>query len=225
MHAAELSEQVGVNRIIVPPFPGLFSAFGMMMTDMKYAYVRGLLKPLNEMQGSMLEKIWQEMTDSALSHLRSKSIGVSEVSTIRSADVRYLGQGYELEIPSSTPFDRDQFEEAFSRKHEMVYGYRHEGEPLEVTAIRLTVLIPVTKPSLGSLSKSVPTGSEPEGYRKVWFENDWRESPVYWRERIPIDATLMGPAIIEEYDSTVVLPPGWECSRQQSDCLVLKRGS
>jgi N-methylhydantoinase A len=225
MHAAELSEQVGVNRVIVPPYPGLFSALGMMMTDMKYAYVRGLLKPLDELRESLLEEMWQEMASSALAHLKSRSVDVSVALTLRSADVRYFGQGYELEIPALAPVDLNQLEEAFGRKHEMVYGYRHQAERLEVTALRLTVIIPVMKASLGSPSRSSPAKSEPEGYRKVWFNNDWVESSLYWRERIATDKNLSGPAIIEEYDSTIVLPPDWECNKQQNNCLVLERKS
>ena len=223
MHAAELSQQVGVNRVIVPPHPGLFSALGMMMTDMKYAYVKGLLKPLDDLQDSRLEDIWEEMTNSALSHLKSRSVDVGQASTLRSADLRYLGQGYELEIPAPIPLDRDQLVEAFGKKHEIVYGYRHESERLEVTALRVKITVPVTKPRLGSLSNPSSAKSDPVGSRKVWFNNDWFESALYLRERIPFDFTLSGPAIIEEYDSTVVLPPGWQCSKRQNDCLVLER--
>ncbi len=99
MHAAELAEQVGVNSIIIPPYPGLFSALGMMMTDMKYAYVRGILKPLDDISDGLFEETWKEMTQQALSNLKTQiKDKTPNITALRSADVRYFGQGFELEV-------------------------------------------------------------------------------------------------------------------------------
>jgi N-methylhydantoinase A len=223
MHAAELAEQVGVSLIIIPPYPGLFSALGMTMTDMKYAYVRGILKPLDDISEDTFEETWKEMTQEALSNLKAQMKNETpEITAMRSADVRYLGQGFELEVQVLPQFNRHSLRESFERKHEMVYGYRHAGEPLEVTALRLTVTIPVVKPNLGSLQGSVRK-IKAESRRRVWFNNDWIDTAVYWRDELPASHSVRGPAIIEEYDSTIVVPPNWECSKAKHNCLFLER--
>ena len=223
MHAAELAEQVGVNLIIIPPYPGLFSALGMMMTDMKYAYVRGILRPLDDLSDDIFEEIWKEMTQEALSNLKAKRQNeTAKITFIRSADVRYFGQGFELEVQVPPKFNRHSLRESFERKHEMVYGYRHAGEPLEVTALRLTVTIPVVKPNLGSLQGFIRE-IRAESRRKVWFNEEWFDTPVYWRDELPPSLSISGPAIIEEYDSTIVVPPNWECGKAKHNCLALER--
>jgi N-methylhydantoinase A len=113
MHAAELAEQLGVNSIIIPPYPGLFSALGMMLTDMKYTYVKGLLRSIDELSENFIEETWNQMTREAINRLKSKSMETSEASIIRTADARYYGQGFELEIPVATPFSRINLIEAF----------------------------------------------------------------------------------------------------------------
>lgn len=225
MHAAELAEQLGVNSIIIPPYPGLFSALGMMLTDMKYTYVKGLLRSIDELSETFIEDTWNQLTQEALNRLKSKSIDTSKASIIRSVDVRYYGQGFELETPAATPFSRTRIVEAFEDKHEMVYGYRHEGEPIELTALRLTILIPVTKLTLDSLTRTCQPESQPPKNRKVWFENEWFDTRIYRRESTPTDSILPGPAVIEAYDSTILIPPAWQSRNQRNGCLILERKS
>jgi N-methylhydantoinase A len=223
MHAAELAEQVGVNLIVIPPYPGLFSALGMMMTDMKYAYVRGILKPLDDLSDDIFEETWKEMTQEALSNLKAQMKNETlKISSIRSVDVRYFGQGFELEVQVPPRINRHSLRESFERKHEMVYGYRHAEERLEVTALRLTVTIPVVKPTLGSLQGSIRK-TKAGSRRKVWFNDEWFDTSVYWRDELPASHSVSGPAVIEEYDSTVVVPPNWECSKAKNNCLTLER--
>ena len=225
MHAAELAEQVGVNMVIIPPYPGLFSALGMMMTDMKYAYVKGVLKPLDDLPDEFFEETWKQMTlESETSlELRTKD-GDPTRSVLRSVDARYLGQGYELEIQAAGQFNRQAFKESFEKKHEMVYGYVHPGERLEITALRLTVLVPVTKLDLRALDSP---GSEldSENRRLVWFADDWLDTPILRRDKLQQGRTIDGPAIFEEYDSTIIVPPNWHCRKETGNCLVLERRS
>jgi N-methylhydantoinase A len=225
MHAAELAEQLGVNSIIIPPYPGLFSALGMMLTDMKYTYVKGLLRSMDELSESFIEGTWNQMTREAINRLKSKSMKTSEARIIRTADVRYYGQGFELEIPVATPFSRINLIEAFESKHEMAYGYRHEGEPIELTALRLTILLPVKKLDLDSLTQTDQTKPQTPNNRKVWFENEWFDTQIYRREITPTGSILHGPAVIEAYDSTILIPPAWQCRNQKNGCLILERKS
>ena len=225
MHAAELAEQVGIDTVVVPPYPGLFSALGMIMTDMKYDYVRGFLKRLDDIPDDFFEETWALMSKEALSNLKRVATGVGlGVTFARSLDVRYLGQGFELEVQVPAQFNRLRLRELFEQKHEAVYGYRHAGDPLEITALRLTVTAATAKPSLSLMARSGRrTGRET--HRKVWFNDAWYDVPVLWRDNLSATQSFDGPMIIEEYDSTIIAPPGWNCSKNEDSCIIMERKS
>jgi N-methylhydantoinase A len=224
MHAAELAEQIQVNTVIVPQYPGLFSALGMLMTDMKYSYVKGILKRLDDIPDALFEETWTLMTKEAISNIERATTEdiTARISASRSVDARYLGQGYELEIQIPAQFNRVNLRELFEQKHEAVYGYCHAGEPLEITALRLTVTVAIDKPILGCrASGDLRTGKET--HRNVWFNEQWYDTSVLSRNNLPTFQPISGPAIIEEYDSTTVVPPGWKCTKEQHNCLLLER--
>ena len=220
MHAAELAEQVGISTVIVPPYPGLFSALGMIMTDVKYAYVKGVLNPLDDLPDAFFEETWELMTQEFLSSFKRVTEDTSITTFSRSVDVRYLGQGFELEVQVPKQFNRLNLRELFEQKHEAVYGYRHVGEPLEVTALRLTATTAIAKPSL-SLMESAKRRTGTETHRSVWFNDGWQDTPVLWRDNL--SASIDGPVIIEEYDSTTVVPPDWNCIGGRNNCLIMER--
>ena len=223
MHAAELAEQIGINTVIVPPYPGLFSALGMVMTDMKYAYVKGILKPLDDLPDDFFEETWELMAREALTNIKGVTEdGPPTVAYFRSLDLRYLGQGFELEVQVPRAFNRLDLRERFEQQHEVAYGYRHIGEPLEVTALRLTVTRAIAKPNLTLLRTSTKRAGQ-EVHRRVWFNDDWYDARVLWRDSLPTQESVDGPTIIEEYDSTTVVPPDWNCRTANSSCLVMKR--
>jgi N-methylhydantoinase A len=223
MHAAELAEQIQVNTVIVPQYPGLFSALGMMMTDMKYAYVKGILKQLDNIPEDFLEEEWRLMAEAAISNVkRLTEDSNAKITTSRSVDVRYLGQGYELEIYVPEQFNSSKLRELFEQKHEAVYGYRHSGEPLEITAIRLTLTLTLPRPILRT-TLSVNPRTATASHRKVWFKEQWYDTSIHWRDNLQTAQPIRGPAIIEEYDSTTVVPLGWKCSQEDHRCLVMER--
>jgi N-methylhydantoinase A len=108
----------------------------------------------------------------------------------------------------------------FEERHEATYGYRHAGEPVEVTALRVTVTVQREK---AALAKPAAEGRPRKKMRKVYFEDGWLETPVYLRDDLPAGFELEGPAVIEEYDSTTVVPPGWRLSVDGTGCMVMRR--
>jgi len=225
MHAAELADEVGIGEVIIPPWPGLFSALSMLLSDAKYTYVRGTLASLDELTEDELERSFLSMTDEALRELDKRGLDRSKALIFRTIDLRYRGQGYELEISAAEPFNKRDAVKRFEEKHEAVYGYKHLGERLEVTAIRLTIVLPVRKAKLGTPRRpDTVTDDAVLSHRRAWFNGDWFDTPVYSRELLPPDRSVNGPAIIEEYDSTIVVPPHWNCGIKGAGCLSLRRG-
>ncbi len=220
MHAAELAELNEMKRVIVPPVPGLFSALGMLMTDMKYNTVRGLVGLLDDIGEDDVEDSYEKMEAEGEERLRVRGL-TARPSFRRSIDLRYYGQGYELEIEVSGRFHRKAVSSGFERKHTAVYGFVHEGEKIEVTALRSTMIVPVTKASLAKLQGEESAGAVKKR-RRVRFGEKWFETPIYPRGLVSA-GKIRGPAIFEGYDSTVVVPPGWVSSRNDLGCLMLER--
>ena len=222
MHAVEVAESIGITKVIVPPLPGLFSALGMLMTDMRYDRVRGMVGLLEEVGEGKIEEMFEEMERESSESLNEKGIE-GRPSYRRSIDLRYYGQGYELEIVVRRPFNRAAVTKAFEGRHVEVYGFAHEGERIELTALRLTTTIPATsKVRLSEVEGEMPVAGE--GRRRAKFGERWFETRVYSRELLPVGGgVIRGPAIVEEYDSTVVVPPGWGCVKNHLRCLVIER--
>ena len=221
MHAVEVAESIGITKVIVPPLPGLFSALGMLMTDMRYDRVRGMVGLLDEVGEGKIEETFEEMERESSESLNEKGIE-GRPSFRGSIDLRYYGQGYELEIVVRRPFNRAAVTKAFEGRHVEVYGFAHDGERIELTALRLTTTIPAkSKVRLSEVEGEMPVAEE--GRRRAKFGERWFETRVYSRELLPVGGRIRGPAIVEEYDSTVVVPPGWGCVKNHLRCLVIER--
>jgi N-methylhydantoinase A len=192
-HAVEIAEELGVRSVVVPPHPGLFSALGLLLADWRFearvAYPVDLEEAYLKLEGELLGRLGR------VDYF------------VRYADVRYEGQGWELTVPVSRPARLDDVRRAFEEKHLATYGFTLEDRSVEVVVARVFAVIRRVKPSL---PKPRALG-EPRVrvVRKVYFKDGWVNTPVYWRDDLPVGYKIEGPAIVEEYDSTTVIPPGW----------------
>jgi N-methylhydantoinase A len=223
MHAAELAQELGVRSVVVPPLPGLFSALGLLMTDMRFTYVRGLIRPLDELDPATLSGAFEEMRAHALSSLSKRGLELRGCRLHTSLDLRYYGQGWEIEVPVAPPYEPSIIQREFEAKHEASYGFGHPGERVELVALRLAITIPVMKPDLRSLTPPGRSWGEARlGIRNVFFGGAWHRATVYSRDLLPLGEEAEGPAVVEEYSSTTVVPPGWSFHRDELGCLVMR---
>ncbi|MEM4288096.1 MAG: hydantoinase/oxoprolinase family protein [Candidatus Caldarchaeum sp.] len=220
MHAAELAQQIGMSTVIIPPHPGLFTSLGLLMTDFRYTFVKGFIKVLSAESEQHFENVFADMELEALRHLESRKIRADNAMILRSLDMRYYGQGHELEVMVGRPFKASEALTMFENLHEAVYGFRHSGENVEATAARLNVIIPRAKPSLPKPKNSGKSTKQAE--RKAYF-GEWLDTPIYHRQAVPTGFSQEGPAIIEEYDSTTVVPPGWRVTVDETGCMVMRK--
>ncbi|MDW8063739.1 MAG: hydantoinase/oxoprolinase family protein [Candidatus Caldarchaeum sp.] len=221
MHAAELAQQIGISTVVVPPHPGLFTSLGLLMTDFRYTFVRGFIRNVSQTSEEDFENIFAGMEADALNRLRDRGLDIRNAVVLRSLDMRYFGQGHELEVRVDRPFKAGETINVFENLHEAVYGFRHSGETVEATAARLTVIIPRAKIRL----KQPGTGREnvKSRVRQVYFEGEWLETNAVKRETLPMGYSAEGPLIVEEYDSTTVVPPGWRLEVDGLGCMVMKK--
>lgn len=220
MHAAELAEEIGVSTVVIPPSPGLFSSLGLLMTDMRYSYVKGFVKILEPGDETFIEEKFRELETTAYNSLRNK-IDLKQFHIIRSVDLRYYGQGYEIEVEVSKPFSLRETVEKFEKLHTSIYGYGHPGEKIEATAVRVAFIIPSGKTKLAK--PAVSQKPVAKGVRKVFFRDGFHETGVLTREILGDGFEAEGPLIVEEYDSTTVVPPGWRLSVDETGIMVLRK--
>jgi N-methylhydantoinase A len=205
VHACRLVQALGVKTAILPAASGVASAIGLLIAEVKFDVSRSLLTRLDAADPSTLEGLFAEMEAEAAAVVR-QSTGDAPAALRREVDLRYVGQGYELTVPyESAAAARQAFEELYTRR----YGMASPGEPVEATTWRLTA---VGRQAPVELPRFEPGAMPEPARRRAWFPESegWTETAVYRRDALPAGARLQGPAIVEERESTTVLPPDME---------------
>jgi N-methylhydantoinase A len=202
-HAAELAEELGISTVVIPPEPGVFTALGMLFADSKFEARASYPRDLEE----------------GFRRLEEKLSVHNPTYYVRLADVRYVGQGWELVVPVGRPADEEQIRKTFEERHMAMYGFKLD-RPIEVVTIRVFAVVTRRKPKL----REPPAEGEPKpvSYRKVYF-GEWVETPVYRRENLPRGFKADGPVVLEERHSVTVVPPKWRVEVGKMGVLELKR--
>ena len=225
MHVCALAEELEIQNVIVPPNPGMFSALGLLTADLFHDYSRPVLSGVEQIDCSRVEAQFNEMEAEGRETLELEDIPESLHKYQRTLDMRYRGQGFELSIETQTPFTENSMLEAvknFHIKHTEIYGYAEENEPVEVVNAKLRVIGLLENPQLKQ--RRIDGVAKPREYRDVFYEteDEWFEVGVYDREGL--GSEVFGPAIIEQYDSTTVIYPGWSFKPDNYGNLILRRG-
>lgn len=229
MHACSLAEGLEIDEIIVPPNPGMFSALGLLTADLFHDLSRALITRVERADAGEVEALFEEMEAEGKEILSSEGISPGDMQLQRQMDLRYYGQSYEItvEYPKGPQKDRiPQAVKAFHGRHGEIYGYSDEGEPVELVNLRLRAVGVIRKPEL----REIPKGSgkpSPAEIRSVYFEgpDSWVETPVYGRDGLGSGSVFQGPAIVEQYDSTTVVYPGWRGELDRFGVINLRRSS
>jgi N-methylhydantoinase A len=214
MVAARLADMMEMCDVVIPPSAGVFSAFGLLMSDLEHESVQGHLRPLNEAMAGELAARFDELEESVAALMRQDKIGTAKAQVTRMVDLRYAGQAHELAVPvPAGRIDVAALARAFGDEHERNYGHRADAESVECVALRVIGRLAVGNAPL--LDQSRPSQSERAASggaktRSAYFgaAHGLVETPVVGRADLA-STCRQGPLIIEEYDTTVVVPPGW----------------
>ena len=225
MHACALAEDLGVGDVIVPPSPGMFSAFGLLTADLFHDYARSVVVEVSDLDEAEAEGLFREMEGEGRAALASEGVEPEAMAFRRQVDLRYVGQSYELTVDVGDG-ELGGCVGAFHTRHEEIYGYSAPGEPVEVINLRLRAVGRTPKPGLSRLE---PASGAPVPFMKrlAYFEgpHSWVETPVYRRGDLGSGVELEGPAIVEQYDSTTVVYPGWGASVDGFGVMRLRRAA
>lgn len=226
LFAAGMAAALGIARVIVPPSAGLFSSFGLLYADVEHHYARTFRRLLRQADLGEIDSAWNTMARQADRQLAVEGFTGASARLKRSAALHYKGQSYELTVPvPDGPIDRtmvSHLEEAFGQEHERTYGHRAgPDEPVELVAIQLVGAglreggsVPQTVRS----SRAEPTAA---ASRRAYFgdEHGWMETPVL--SRADLARSRVGPLIVDEYDTTCVVPPGARAERDGAGNIVI----
>jgi N-methylhydantoinase A len=240
LHACEVATALQIPRVLIPTTPGVLSAFGMLTADVIKDYVRTVMLPEADAQ-EPVRLIVEELEAQGRVDLVREGFSSERIVLERFLDLRYVGQSYELVIPLADravgTTDRaigttqDNVREAIGRfhvAHARRFGYSDPTEPVQIVNIRVKARGMVVRPALerrqGQEDATLP---QPLTTRSVIFGEKNRaisyDTPVYARETLPVQSMCVGPAIITQYDTTTILPPGWQATVDPVGNLIAER--
>ncbi len=237
VHAASLAETLRIRRIVVPPVAGLFSALGLLFADIEHRYVTAFYRRLDETTPDDLNRAAAPLVAEVAELLAAEGFAGAAQQVSVALDMKYVGQMSALPVPlPAYPADADTVSalaEAFARLHEETYGYRSDGERLQLIALRVVgrgisqrsrVPERLLRRSATDTEGAGRQASGQENMRRAYFGPDrgWLETPVMSRDALG-DEPAPGPVIVEEYDCTTVVRPGWRISRDGWDNMILER--
>ena len=213
LHAAAMARGLGMPKVLVPPYPGMCSALGMLVADLRIDKVTTFPATSDRVTFAALEERLQALIAAASAELAYEGFtGAPQINA--TVSMRYLGQNYEEEIPVDLDTLRQQglatLFTAFHQHHEQRYGYQIAGETIELVALKVAAVGPMPKPSIrGTGADHKAASGQPFAIRQVYFkENGWVDCPIDWRNDLPVGALFTGPAIVEELGCTTLLEPG-----------------
>ncbi|HJV10822.1 MAG TPA: hydantoinase/oxoprolinase family protein [Burkholderiales bacterium] len=219
--ACGMAAALGMERIVVPPSPGLFSSFGLLYADVEHHYSRSLRRLLRNTNLQEIAAAWDALARQARDQLAAEGFTKDRARIRRSAALHYHGQTYELTVSvPDGPLDVGHLEEAFGREHEKTYGHRAGAdEPVELVSIQVVGQGLRKGPNVPERVHPTRAEPAPPRPRKAYF-GAWIETPVVRRSEL--GKLTAGPLIIEEYDATCVVPPGARAELDAGGNIVIQ---
>lgn len=208
LHAADVADMTEIPRVLVSPFPGNFSAFGLLCSRLRHDLVKTLIIPLLQKEGNVfdvLEQEYNQLTADAIRFLEREGVALEDIEVRREIDLRYSGQSYELTLP----FEQENLIEAFHHTHQNRFGWAFPQNIVETVNIRVITLgpHPHVEMNLLSIGERENPASAVKTHRKVFTEGQFEQCAIYDRMKLLARDRIMGPALIEEFGSTTYLPP------------------
>jgi N-methylhydantoinase A len=216
LHAAMVARELRIGKVVIPPAPGHFSAYGMLVADLRRDFVNTWFTPLATAAFAELEARYAAMERGGLDAVGRGYQGAAGVTVSRGADMRYVGQEHAVFVDLPVEFfqaqDRDGIKRRFDAVHETRYGYSAPAEKAEIVSLRSAVTGLLRKPGFERIAAdgATPGADAHRGARAVFFAESggYVETPTYHRSQLKAGNRIAGPAVIEEYASTTLLHPG-----------------
>ena len=218
VHANAIARDAEMPTLLIPPSPGIFSATGLLTTDLKRDAATTVMRRLDELDPADVEAVFSELERAGAEELAREGLAHDQIEFVRQLDLRYVGQSYELTIPAG-----DDLLGRFHAEHDRTYGFAAPAEPVELVSVRLTSVGRIAKPPTRRVEPG-PT-PPPKERRQVYYAEagGYVDCPIYDRYALPAGASFTGPAVVEEFDSTTVVHPGFAVRVDELANLIIER--
>lgn len=228
LHAGALVKDVGLKAALIPPYPGVTSALGCVIADMRHDFVQTVNRPLAELDLENFSAEISRMADEGARLLDRSGVAFDQRDTLVACDMLYLGQTHTVAAPVAWQAGRrlnvDEIRAAFERRYREVYGRLLENIAIRVLNIHVAAV--GRRPKLDLAMLAPPGGSiaqATQGVRQVYVDGAWREATVYARRELPIGAIVRGPAVLEQQDTTILVEPDLQARVDKLGNIVLER--
>jgi N-methylhydantoinase A/oxoprolinase/acetone carboxylase beta subunit/N-methylhydantoinase B/oxoprolinase/acetone carboxylase alpha subunit len=218
LHAVAIARELGIPRVVIPPAPSTFSAWGMLATDLRHDLVRTVLEPLERTDATWAQARYAEMEHEIAAILP----GEGQPITLRAADLRYLGQEHTVTVALAEVDDWDGLRKQFDDAHERAYGYAAPDVEVQLLNLRLTVVFPLERPALPTLQPRT-TGALAFQTRAIYstVAQAVQEYRVFQREHLHPGDVITGPAAVEEPGTTTIIEATDTLSVEDHGCLII----
>ncbi|UCE13455.1 MAG: hydantoinase/oxoprolinase family protein, partial [Candidatus Heimdallarchaeota archaeon] len=225
LHGCSLADRLSMKQVLIPPYPGVWSAFGLLTADIRHDLSLSVLKPLNEISEEELENGFTSIVEQGIQLCVDDGFLKEDVQIFRTLDIRLLGQSYEL----NTPFygKIGEISRAFDRVHKQAYGYSSPDEPREIVNLRVAAMVPLPKFGLQSLPEGErePVLEARSGKRRVFLTDGWQDVDIFQKSFLEANNLIYGPSIIEQPDSTTLIDENWVAEVKADGHLLVSRCS
>lgn len=228
MHCAYLAKELNIRKVIVPIAAPVFSAWGMLMTDVRHDYIQTNIRRMNEVSAEELNDMWEGLLSQAQEQFEKEDIPKENIVCNYIADMRYMGQEHTVKVNvPPIPWSEETKEEIIQRfhdTHEHFYTFRLTDTPTEIVNLHLVAYGRLTKPELAKIPpQEGPVEDAKKEIRKVYFAEDgWMDTPVYLREKLGRGAVLDGPVIVEEAAASAVAAKGQRITVDDYGNLIIE---
>lgn len=228
LFATEVADLLAIRTVLSPPNPGNLCAFGLHVSDVKRDYIRTLVRQQSAADDAEIAAAWADLAQSGIADIEAEGIARAHIKVGFTADMRYLGEGHEVPVPAPEGLS---VEEAvahvwreFHRVHDATFGFHYEGkQDVEIVNLRIQAVGVQHRPQLRP-DEAARTPAAPFGTRRAyWRQTGWTDCPLYRRTELAVGQEIAGPAIVEEYGSTVVVPATWVVAADAYGNLVLRK--
>jgi N-methylhydantoinase A len=227
MYACDLAKESGASTVVVPPLPGYASAFGAIRVDVKHEFTYPIHKTEDELNYDDLNKDLDNLVKRATEVLAKEGLKKDQMVIQRFVDVKFFSQSrfFTVEVPPGEIRDLNAITQNFVSAMKTAYGYELPPGyvPVEIVNLRMVAMGIIPKPDLSEIERKSSLADARKPNRKVWFKDvGFVDTDIYEREILPVGATFEGPAIIEQPDTTTVMPPKTRCRVDNYGNLVIK---
>ena len=229
LHASALAGELGIPEVLVPARPGITNALGCIVADLRHDFVQTVNAPLATLDMTQLTDILTAHRDEGTALSGQEPVDISEIGVQHSLDMQFSGQTHLLQVPldDGQP-NRGEIQARFEEVYFNRFRVRLPEIRAQVVNVNTTVTGQRAEVDLGGLideSGRAPTLADAQtGTRRVWFRDGWCDTPVYRREKLPLDMALQGPAILEQMDSTILIMPKDSASSDEDGNILISVG-